>query len=53
MSQKWIEEVSMKWIDRQIVKKNGNATEIDKILKVFLSGSGEARGFSINSLVIN
>ena len=31
MSQKWIEEVSMKWIDTQSAK-NGNATEMDNIL---------------------
>ena len=28
MSQKWIEEVSMKRMDRQSDKKNGNATEM-------------------------
>ena len=31
VSQKWIEEVSMKLMDRQRANKNGNATEMDKI----------------------
>ena len=32
VSQKGMEGLSMKWIDRQIAKKKGNATEMDKIL---------------------
>ena len=32
VSQKRIDEVSMKWIDRQIAIKRGNTTEIDQIL---------------------
>ena len=35
MSQKWREEVFLKWKDRQSAKKNGNVTEIDYTFKDF------------------